>query len=415
MLLFKRYFFTLHVNPNMTNKFIKLALSGTIVLGLGACSDSPESPRFDETKYITFASPQLDFTFEETPYSRAELLDQINEFTVWGYCIPRDVNGNLSKRQGTATWEQKSEFFTAGPDVLNGFKVTVDGNITSYNKDNQNGGASNPLPWYQGADHPQADDYNYGFIAASTTAGSFSMGYNAAAEHAHPYLTFTLPHTSNSIDTELDPAQQPDALIGTKFDQFNNSKVKLSFQHIMTGLRFRFHNQCTATEDDRKDLVIHRVTFAGEFYRTARFDFDKETLNGTVTGDTYSATFVLLNTDQTIAAGSSSLMRHDGDPDGRSVKLLLLPNPHATLDPSDHEVDDWALGRNKQITIEYSISGGEHKVFQTAKDFRLSYIPDPNTLHTANFHFVGDDFVVSFVPDNESMWENGSSSDLVIH
>lgn len=399
----------------MTNRFIKPAFLAILGVAAAGCTDSPEVPEADPAKYITFSAPTLDFSFEQDYFSRAELVDEISEFTVWGYCIPRDVNGNLNKDQALKAWANKSEFFTQGPDVLNGFKVSVAGNTTSYNKDNKNGGASNPMPWYSGADHPRADDYNYGFLAASSPSGTFSMTYSNLAEKAHPVLNFALNRTGNNISTILDPADQPDALIGTRFDQYNNSKVTLNFQHIMTGLRFRFHNQCTPTADDAKVLTIHRVTFEGEFYKTGSFSFTGENFDGSVAGDTYSGTFLLLDTDQNIAAGTSDLMRHNGDPQARSVKLLLLPNPHATLDPSQEEIDDWALGRQKKITIEYSISGGPHRTFETARDFRLSYIPDPNTLHTANFHFVGDDFVVSFTPDNNSMWENGSNSNLEIH
>ena len=393
----------------MTDKILNIALIALAGVTVGACADSPENPMSDPAKYITFSAPRLEFSFQEGGFSRAELVDEISDFTVWGYCIPRDVSGNLDKNQAKETWANKSEFFTDGPDVLDGYRVRVDGSNTSYDKDNPNGSTSNPMPWFAGTDHPGADDYNYGFIAASSPVGTFNMTATYEATKAHPVLKFELPYTSNNIATELDPAQQPDALIGTKFDQYNNSKVALNFQHIMTGLRFRFHNQ----SDD--ELVIKRVTFSGEFYKSADFSFETETWNSTVTGDTYSGTFVLLNQNQTIISGTSDLMRHDGDPTGRSVKLLLLPNPHATIDDSENEIDNWALGRQKQITIVYTIGGGADRTFTTDKDFRLSYIPDPNTLHTANFHFVGDDFVITFQADNNTMWENGSDNNLIIH
>lgn len=398
----------------MTDKLLNIALCG-VMCSLAACGDVNDIPAPDPQKYITFSVPTIAFDYNETPFSRAELVDAIEEFKVWGYCIPNDLYGNQNKNQAKAVWDNKSEFFTSGPDVLNGFTVKVSGGETSYDKDNAAGGNSNPMTWYSGSEHLNANDYNYGFIAGSATQGTFTMTTTGIAASAHPVLKFELPHTSTNTNNELDYTKQPDALVGTKFDQSNNSKVGLSFQHIMTGIRFRFHNQCTATADDAKNLVIHRVTFSGEFYKTAEFSFSKETMQASVTGDTYAGTFVLLDKDQTIAAGTSDLMRHDGDPQGRSVKLLLLPNPNATLQTSPDEIDDWALGRQKQITIEYSISGGAHRTFSTAKDFRLSYIPDPNTLHTANFHFVGDEFVVTFQADNDTNWENGSDSNLEIH
>lgn len=393
----------------MTDKLLNITLCG-VLCSLAACSDANDIPAPDPQKYITFSVPTIAFDYNETPFSRAELVDAIEEFKVWGYCIPSDLYGNPNKNQATAVWDNKSEFFSKGPDVLDGFTVKVVGSDTSYDKDNPTGVISNPMPWYSGKDHLKADDYNYGFIAGSAAHGTFTMTTSGIAASAHPVLKFELPQTSNNINNELDYTLQPDVLIGTKFDQSNNSKVELSFQHIMTGLRFRFHNQCTATADDAKNLVIHRVTFSGEFYKTAEFSFAKETMQGSVTGETYAGTFVLLDKDQTITAGTSDLMRHDGDPQGRSVKLLLLPNPNATLQTSD-----WALGRQKQITIEYSISGGAHRTFSTVQNLHLSYIPDPNTLHTANFHFVGDEFVVTFQADNNTNWGNGSDSNLEIH
>ncbi|MDE7386512.1 MAG: fimbrillin family protein [Muribaculaceae bacterium] len=398
----------------MKDKFLNIALLG-VLCSLVACSDANEMPALDPQRYIMFSAPSIAFDYNETPYSRAELVDEITEFKVWGYCIPNDVNNNLSINQASAKWDDKSEFFSKGPDVLNGFSVKVNGGNASYDKDKPDDTTkSNPMPWYSGTGHLNANKYNYGFIAGSANYGTFTMTYKAVPASAHPVLKFELPHTSNTIDNELDYTLQPDALVGVKFDQSNNSKVGLTFQHIMTGIRFRFHNHCTSTDEDKKDLVIHRVTFSGEFYKTAEFSFAKEEMQGSVIGDTYAGTFVLLNTDQTIAAGQSDLMRHNGTPNERSVKLLLLPNPNATLETSQDEIDDWALGRKKQITIEYSISGEKH-TFTTNNDFRLSYIPDPNTLHTANFHFVGDDFVVTFQADNETNWESVPDSNLEIH
>lgn len=397
----------------MKEKISHIALLGFLGIIMPACSDGPEYPEKDPEIYITFAAPQLDLSFGEGEFTRAELVDDIKEFTVWGYCIPRDASGNVNKTQASATWDKKSDFFTSGADVLDGYTVTVDGNKTSYDHTNNGGGTSNPKQWYRGEGYTNAANYNYGFIGASSPYGKFSMSHSSVAGEAHPVLTFSLDHiTSNDLSEQLNYTQQPDALIGKKFDQFCNSKVRLAFHHIMTGLRFRFHNECTATESDQKDLVIHKVTFSGTFYKTAEFSFENENIQGKVTGDTYSGTFVLLDRNQTITAGTSDLMRHE---DGRSVKLLLLPNPNATLAPSEEDIDDWALGKNKQITIEYSFNNGTRKTFSTSNDFRLSYIPGPNTLHTANFHFLGEDFVVTFQPDNDQNWENGSDSNLEIH
>lgn len=395
----------------MKNFISYIVILGCLALIVPGCAEGPELPVSNPEEYITFAEPRLDFNFSEGAFTRAELVDEINEFTVWGYCIPRNTSNQLNYNNAHVNWQSKSGFFTNGPDVLNGITVTVEGSNTYYDQYSGSG----PAKWYSGEPYINAANYNYGFIAAaSTVRGEFNMVVNSNVPgEAHPILKFTLNHTSDDLATELDPASQPDALIGTKFDQRKNSTVNLMFKHIMTGLRFRFHNQTS-----NSTLTIHKVTFAGQFYNSCDFSFVNEEWHGTVhADDTYSGTFVLLDNDnpQTIAPGSSDLMRHEGNPSNSSVKLLLLPNPNATLTPSEDDVNVWALGRYKKISIEYSIDGGEHKVYQTEEDFHLSYIPDANTLHTANFHFTGNDFVVTFVPDNNSMWYDGSNSNLEIH
>lgn len=404
----------------MTHKILNISVIGLMGVCLSACEEAVEAPQpqdYDPRQYITFGAPELDMDAVEGGFTRAELVDQINEFTVYGYCIPQDLTNNKNKAQASDKWDRKAAHFSVGPDVLDGFVVKYDGTNTFYHEGNKNGvnsiEQSQPKEWYGGNEHLNADDYNYAFIATSTPSGSFNMSYDSDITKAYPVLTFTMPWTSDKISELLDYTQQPDALIGTKFDQFNNSKVKLEFHHIMTGLRFRFHNQCS----DKK-LVIHEVTFQGKFYKEAKFIFDKESWRSEIVKDgeapsTYQGTFVLLKKDQTIDPGKNDLMRHDGDPNGRSVKLLLLPNANATLDESSDKIDDWALGTEKLITIKYSIGDNEIRTWSTDKGFQLKYIPGVSTLHTANFHFVGDDFIVTIQSEND--WANGSDNKLEIH
>lgn len=399
----------------MKEKILYTAIIGFLGFVVQGCTDGPEFPENNPEKYITFTAPQLDFSFSEGSFSRAEIVTDIEEFTVWGYCVPRNSSNELNYNNAPSNWQAKSKFFSGGPDVLDGNTVTVDGSNTSYDKNNILS-TSNPREWYKGTESgatgTNPNNYNYGFIAASSTSGTFEMRSNSEVPgEAYPVLNFNLGRSGNDLSAKLDPAEQPDALIGTKFDQRNNSTVMLTFKHIMTGLRFRFHNE---TSD--ATLTIHKVTFSGIFYNSCDFSFEDEQWQGTVNAnDMYSGTFELLNNDQTIAPSSSDLMYHGGDTANQPVKLLLLPNPNATLTPDEVEINNCALGLNKQITIEYSFGSGSHKTFTTGENFHLSYIPDANTLHTANFHFTGSDFVVTFVPDNNSMWQDGSNSNLEIH
>lgn len=212
-----------------------------------------------------------------------------------------------------------------------------------------------------------------------------------------PRLSFTLDATGNSLTAPLDYKKQPDALIAARFDRKStNGTVDLSFFHFMTGIRFKFHNH---TSD--KNLVIKRVTFAGRFFKQAVFDFTTDSPVMSVPSDqTYSGIFTLLNADQTITAGSADYMGGD-----HPVTLLLLPNPDGTLEDDQ----EYTLGSDKEIKIVYTIGDDSVERTFTHSKFLLNYIPKPNTLHTAHFNFVGDEFVVMFQADNGLNWEDGTN------
>ena len=84
--------------------------------------------------------------------------------------------------------------------------------------------------------------------------------------------------------------------------------------------------------------------------------------------------------------------------------------PDGTTDPDGKFV----LGSDKEIKIVYSIGDGPERTFTYGPNFTLNYIPKPNTLHTAHFNFVGDEFVVMFQAD-ENNWQNGSDNNVTIN
>lgn len=392
----------------MTHKLLNTVAAIALSTAFVGCSQN-DDPTIEASpsEYILFGQPHinLDATIGDFAGhgSRAGLTTSIDRFKVYGFCVPRSISdtSQLNNQSAPFDWKDKSNFFTAGADVFNGIEVTVgtDG-FTSYNDNNFE-------QWHINK------EARYTFIATSTSSGTFQMA-NAVATtgSAHgPRMTFTLPRDADPanlteaqqqqrLSTTLDPNGQPDALVAARFDhQQADGRVNLSFFHFMTGLRFEFHNH---TSD--KDLVIKRVTFQGKFYRQGVFDFTTDKPDMSVGESTYSGTFTLLSEPQTILASSSDIMGSDANP----VTLLLLPNPKATLDPEDGN-DDYVLGTYKTITITYTIGGGDDRTFEL-RNFKLNYIPEANTLHTAHFNFVGDEFVVMFQADNNTNWGNGSDN-----
>ena len=374
------------------------------VVSLIGCNSADVPEQVNANDYITFGVSHLDFdsgveNFGIHP-SRADLTTSLDKFGVWGFCQSRTLQGNEDPTSAAREWNDKSIFFTGNPgaDVFNNKDVTVNGNFAFYDS---------PEKWNDN------DKAYYSFIAGAGK-GTFTMSEaNASTGKEHgPQLTYTLPASGGDMDYR----QQPDAMVAATFDhQQNDGQVKLSFFHFMTGLRFKFHNHT-----ENKDLVIKKVTFSGDFYKGMQFDFttDKPTMKvATDANDNviyYNATFTLLDDDQTITAGSADYMGTDGHP----VTFLLLPNPNATMDESESQVDDYALGRNKVIDITYTIGGDAERHFTLGGgtlEFRLKYIPEANTLHTAHFNFVGDEFMVVFQANNEQNWGDGSDNNVDIN
>ena len=396
-------------------KATKYIAAGLIAAAMAACQSTADEPSVQPSpdKYICFGVPaiKVDATvgnFADTPASRASssLTNSIGKFMVWGYCVPNNISGGENQSAAVQEWNDKSTFFTGDPDVFKEIVVTNNGGFTSYDIDAL--AANNQFrQWNDKA------DARYAFIAGYAPSGTFSMeralqttdvdDFGKNLSHG-PKLTFTMPHSGNNINEVLSPASQPDAMLAARFDhKQTDGRVNLSFFHFMTGLRFKFHNHT-----ENKELVIKKVTFQGVFHQKAVFDFTTDEPVMTVS-DTYSGTFVLFEGSQTIGHGSADYMGVVGEGDN-PVNFLILPNPAGTTNKDDQ----YTLGSNKEIRITYSIGGSEDKTFVYGNNFTLNYIPQPNTLHTAHFNFVGDEFVVFFQADDKKNWENGSDNPVII-
>ncbi len=399
-------------------KYIALWLTAA---GLAACASTADEPSAGPSpdEYICFGMPtiKVDATvgnFADSPTSRSSISTSIDKFQVWGFCVPNNISGSLNQSAATQNWDQKSTFFTSdgSADVFRNLTVkNSDNGFTSY--DNTSFGGEKFTPWNSNANARYS--FIAGYIPDGTFTGSFAMekalqttevDKETGKNLSHgPRLTYTLPHAA-TIDTvgitTIVPSADLDALVAARFDhQKANGRVNLSFFHFMTGLRFKFHNH---TAD--KQLVITRVIYKGIFHREITFDFTTDEPTMSVKGE-YGRKFQLSNGNQTIVPGAADFMGGNDDP----VIFLMLPNPDGTTNDSDGR---YTLGREKEIRVEYTLGDNTPKHF-VHKNFTLNYIPQPNTLHTAHFHFVGDEFVVMFQADDEKNWENGSDNPVIIH
>lgn len=394
----------------------------------GACSDSQSDmpvPVADPATYITFAPPTLNLTatmadFADNRYSgtsRAKATE-VGNFRVWGFCVGRNVqNNDYVPTTALQEWNDKSSYFRehtvnrkdkiADLDNLNGDLVDASsglynsGTLTEWNTDYPDAlhtfiGATSSTDNVDFKMQPAGTD----IVVDATTDPVTKKVFKG------PSLKMEIKHTSTDIITSLKIDDQPDIMVAASFDKKSGSgRVPMSFMHVMTGIRFKLHNHAN------KKLIIHTITYGGKFFKTAYLDFTTDSPELYVDErQTYSGIFTMVSKEQVIDAGSSDFM--EGNPDR---VMLLLPNPAGTT----ADDGEFVLGSNKTITIRYNLEGddenpdieGERE--KVISDFRLNYLPQPNTLHTANLHFVGDEFVIVFQDDSSKNWQNGTDGNRV--
>lgn len=389
-----------HLIKNITYSLAAISL-------LASCSSDNE-PRIalSNGDYIVFGQPwiNLDATtgnFAENAETRATLLTAVNEFVVWGYCVPKNISGSDDASRVSADWNDKSTDFTGTNDGGADLAYLAKAIVNTTDPNNYNNGTL--CKWND------TKDAQSSFIAIAPGNATYSMTKSSMAGKKGPRLNITLNrNATSSIDTKLDRTEQPDILVAAKFDhKKKDGQVTLSFFHIMTALRFRFHNH------SKKDLIIKEMTFKGNFHRRAIIDFTTDDPVVTVPDDdnavnSYAGTFTIIDSPQTITHGSEDYAGGDNP-----AILMLLPNPDGTIDQDGKYV----LGSEKSIDITYRFADDPEdmeRTFTTPDNLTLHYLPQPNTLHTAHFNFIGDSFVLTFQADDEKNWENGSDNNFTI-
>lgn len=396
-----------------------LACVVATALALGGCQSDEPANQLDPQEYIHFGSPTLSGGESRSTMvgEFGESAGQVPSFKVWGYCVPTAVGGSTLDYEGAKSqWDVKVGHI-GGADVMDGVEVTVkaDGS-TVY---------SQPKAWIN-ADKQDSYDYTYSFVAmANTGAAQVEHIISKASNMQYPRLRFDMPFgntgSSTSTGAALDPNDVPDALMATMFDRTRRmGKVPMTFNHILTGVRFRAVNR------SGQILRVKRVSLSGRFYRTGYYAFGSSTKREMWVDDlntsSYAGTFTVFSGDQTVADETSAVLGvNPGDPaDALGSVLLLLPNPNGRPPVGDNDASAvYSLGDNKVITIEYTLTpaGGAESAVKTGSTgtFSLHYVPSANTLHTANLTFTGDRVIVLFQADNNTNWESGSDNNIEIH
>ncbi|MDE6525596.1 MAG: hypothetical protein K2L66_08585 [Paramuribaculum sp.] len=395
------------------------AFVAAVVLALGGCQSDEPANLSDPQEYISFGTPALSGGPSRSTLvgEFGESAGQVPSFRVWGYCMPTQVGGTDDDTEGAKSQWNVKVGHIGRADVMDGVEVAVksDGS-TLY---------SSPKAWIN-ADAQESYDYTYSFVAmANTGSATVEHTISKVSGTQHPRLCFEMPFantgSSTSTDAALDPDEVPDALMATVFDRTRRmGKVPMTFNHILTGVRFRAVNR------SGQILRVKRVTLSGRFYRTGYYAFGSSTQREMWVDDlntsSYSGAFTVFSGDQTVADETSAVLGvNPGDPaDALGSVLLLLPNPNGRPPVGDNDASAvYSLGDNKVITIQYTLTpaGGAESALKTGSTgtFSLHYVPSANTLHTANLTFTGDRVIVLFQADNNTNWESGSDNNIEIH
>ena len=372
-------------------------------LWLSGCStDEGFDPTDAPATYITFAQPTVSFGGVETQ-SRGTLINTIEdltEFSVYGFCVPQklgDIN-NLDYTKAADSWLSKSLY--CKPNIFNGVKVEKDGVNWKYEAP-----VKKWTDFFDVANQYRASSAKYTFIACAN--GNFTMA--AFSTVSAPELTFSMPFSGG---TETNPVTcdynvVKDAMIAYSYDHTpDRGKVPLTFQHILTGLRFRVANHSD------EQLTIHSMTFSGQFFGKANFNFEEKNVDAYVdrVSNLYWGKFTLVSGNLLVPAVTTAHIIGTSDTNTDGLTLLLLPDPD--VDPTNPDDNRNALGYSKMLTIDYSIGTVRQTVEQPIS---LSYIPAPGTRHTATLNFLGNNsFYLVMQPDGD-IWQNGSDDDIVIN
>lgn len=372
----------------MKNRFI---LCGYALMSLLAACEQSEMPVSEPSgDYIGFAAPSLRVEEVSTRSTFNEAFPTNSTFGVLGYCVPYQRGTTTPDfASGTALWGVKLNGNHIHPDVFYKQEITFDGNYCQYT----------PLKkWYNPEDNLEiasedvANNFLYTFFAYYP-AKAFTVNAPAdATTIGAPKLTFTMPFSTNNegINQQLDDTQTPDAMVAVQYNHpKRNGNVNFNFAHLMVGLGFAVNNY-----NETLPVTVHSVSLSGSFTKSITIDFSDNNNVDYSFADTYQGTYRLLTEERTVESGSSL------NPVGDRHLLLLSDSKRGTY-----------FGSDVTVTIDYTFNG--HRKTET-RERPSTFMPQPGTKYTAALNFIGDTFVLHFIPDNGDFWEDGGDSDITI-
>ena len=368
---------------------------------LAACEKTDVNPE-QTGREIRFAisDVQVDVESKSGPIDR---LPDGSAFGVLGYCLAQTApnDGTLNESTGSLPWDQKKTL--CRPHLFYNQEVSYSGGVCTYT----------PVQnWYGPV------DYQYSFFAYYPYNDYFTIitGENTLGA---PKVKFSIPeiatgHTrtvqyivskgTGTVTTEqrefnvLDDSKVPDAMVAQSIDVTKaGGTVPLNFLHMLTGLNFQVNNYNVKEDENGAQVpgdrvVVHSLVLAGKFYQSIEINFDS---NYGYPDETFDGAYMIVDDGANIPINGLESVSKIGD-----KTLLLVSN----LGDSEGYIGDLTL----EITYSFGSSQPKTQSFSRPENF----MPAGGTIYTAQLNFIGDSFVLNFIIDNNTQWEDGGDSDI---
>lgn len=366
---------------------------------LSACEKSGTGTE-QELDAIVFSisDVQVDIDSRSGPVNQ---LPDGSSFGVFGYCLAQIApdNTELNNSSGSLYWDQKK--ILCRPHLFYKQEVTYSGGACSY---------SPVKNWYDQVNYqysffayyPYGDEY-FSFNTDESTLGAPEVVFSIPDISTGESLNIEYENENGSSVTEsysvLDDALVPDAMVAQTIDVTRAGGVaSLDFLHILTGLNFQVNNY-NVMEDESggqvpgNPVTIHSLVLAGDFYKSVEINFDS---GYDFTDDTFNGAYVLVSQDIEVG-GLESVS-------GIGGKTLLMVSNLTKTSGEDAYIGNLKLA----VTYSFGDTVRRTKVFSRPDNF----LPAGGTIYTAQLNFIGNSFVLNFIVDNDSKWEDGGDSDI---
>ena len=377
-----------------------MAVAAGCLLGLAACRSEEAVPTYDAGERILFGAPAM--TVETV--GRSTLKDALaagDEFGVVGYCLAYTVGTTtVDYNSGSSNWSVKRNL--CPPSVFYEQKVIVGTNGCTY--DRTGGSGNDPKYWYKDGfglnneSNPSitgAENYRYSFYAYYPY-GSYEIEAPANASAAGaPVLTFTMPQVGGALESPLDHADTPDAMLGVLYNQQRDGgSLRFNFSHMLTGLRFVVNNY------SEQDLTVYSIKLRGHFFKKVRVDFTGDVVDFTFPGDRYVGTYTLYD-----GGDEGFLLEGTGNEDVGTSSEDVLEEEYLMLISGEGNY----FGEDVEVVLDYEFGGVRNPNYTASRPG--TFTPRPGVRYTAQLNFVGDAFVLQFVVASDEQWEDGEAAD----